>query len=203
MSRRTLVAVAFAASTAAAGAAASPATAQTGRVEGTVDTERGPAVGAIVFLVPPGSRSYATPEAPAVIDQVELRFLPQVVTVLPGTTVAFPNSDPFLHNVFSPRGPGAGFDLGTYPPGETRARRFTELGIHVILCHVHPEMVAYVAVVPAPYNAITDADGRFSIERIPAGQYRLGAWYGRHRAEERDVWVSEDGVLRVLVRLER
>jgi hypothetical protein len=186
-----------------AAAGAPVAAQQSGRVDGGVQWERGAVAGAVVFLVPVTPRSYAPPGGPAVIDQVDLRFTPQVVAVLPGTLVAFPNSDPILHNVFSPRGPGDGFDLGTYPPGETRSRRFTEPGMHVILCHVHPEMLAYVAVVPAPYHTVTDAAGAFVIDGIPPGRYVLRVWHGRRQAADREVAVAAGRTVSVQLRLER
>jgi plastocyanin len=174
----------------------------TGRVEGTVFTGTLPAAGAVVFL-DVGSAAAADPDgAPVIIDQIDLRFVPQVVAVLGGTTVAFPNSDPILHNVFSPRGPGDGFNLGTYPPGETRARRFHEPGVHVILCHVHPEMVAYVAVVPSPYRAIVDRDGRFTID-APPGRYTLRVWQARRAAVHRDVTVAAGGTVRLQLQITR
>jgi plastocyanin len=173
-----------------------------GRVEGTVFTGTLPAVGAVVFL-DAGNATTADPDGAAVIiDQIDLRFVPQVVAVLGGTTVAFPNSDPILHNVFSPRGPGDGFNLGTYPPGETRSRRFHEPGVHVILCHVHPEMVAYVAVVPSPYRAIVDSDGRFAID-APPGRYTLRVWQARRAAVHRDVTVAAGGTVRLQLQIRR
>jgi plastocyanin len=186
-----------------AAAGAPVAAQQAGRVDGGVQWERGAVAGAVVFLVPETPRSYAPPGAPAVIDQVDLRFTPQVVAVLPGTMVAFPNSDPILHNVFSPRGPGGGFDLGTYPPGETRSRRFTEPGMHVILCHVHPEMLAYVAVVPAPYHTVSDAAGAFAIDGVPPGRYVLRVWHGRRHSADREVVVAAGRTASVQLRLER
>lgn len=174
---------------------------QTGSVEGTVSAERGLTEGAVVFLVPDGEIAAEPPEESVVVDQVDLRFVPQTVVVVPGTEVAFPNSDPILHNVFSPRGPGDGFNLGTYPPGETRSRRFTEPGVHVILCHVHPEMVAYVAVVPTPHHALAGEGGAFRIEGVPAGPYTLRVWLGRRSPVEREVEVRKGGVARVDVTL--
>lgn len=175
--------------------------ATTGRVEGAVHVGARPAVGAVVFLDTAVPRNFDPPELPAVIDQVDLRFVPQVVAVLPGTTVAFPNSDPILHNVFSPGGPGRGFDLGTYPPGEARSRRFLESGIHVILCHVHPEMVAYVAVVPTPYHAVVDEAGRFAMGGVPEGRYKLKVWLARRVSAERELVVRGGGVARVELQL--
>lgn len=197
-------ALCLAAAAVAAAAVAVPAAtaAQTGRVEGVVEVARGAPGGIVVYLAPAEARSYESPATPALIDQVDLRFVPRVVAVVPGTMVAFPNSDPILHNVFSPRGPGDGFNLGTYPPGETRAHRFTEPGVHVILCHMHPDMVAYVAVVPTPYNAVADADGRFAIEAVPPGYHTLRAWLGRRPVYERELTVAADETTRLQIRLD-
>jgi plastocyanin len=177
--------------------------ANTGRIEGTVHAAGAPAEGAVVLLTGGGVASQAPPNEPVIIDQIELRFVPQVVAVSPGTTVAFPNSDPILHNVFSPRGPGDGFDLGTYPPGETRSRRFTEPGVHVILCHVHPDMVAYVAVVNTPYHAIVGRDGGFAIDGVPPGRYVLDVWRSRRPSDQREVTVANGSTTRVQVQLSR
>jgi plastocyanin len=184
--------------------AAGETQAQTGTVGGIVSVERGHPAGAVVFLVAAGEGIPHHPvEQPVVIDQVNLRFIPQVVAVLPGETVDFPNSDPVLHNVFSPRGPGDGFNLGTYPPNETRSRRFTEPGVHVILCHVHPEMLAYVMVVPTVYHAIADAGGSFAIEDVPEGRYTLRVWHGRRPTLEREVTVAAGATARVDLHLGR
>ena len=135
--------------------------------------------GAVVYLIPDGDSAFAVPQERPVIDQVKLRFHPQTVAVLPGTSVEFRNSDPVLHNVFGPTGPGDGFDLGTYPRGEQRLQIFNELGVHVILCNVHPEMVAYVLVVPTPYNSVVNTSGEFYIEDVPTGLYSVWVWHPR------------------------
>ena len=46
-------------------------------------------------------------------------FVPRVRVVGVGSAVAFPNQDPFRHNVFSKSGPSE-FDLGLYGRGETK-----------------------------------------------------------------------------------
>jgi len=135
--------------------------------------------GAVVYLIPDGDSAFAVPQERPVVDQVKLRFHPQTVAVFPGTSVEFRNSDPVLHNVFGPTGPGDGFDLGTYPRGEQRLQTFNELGVHVILCNVHPEMVAYVLVVPTPYHSVVDASGEFYIDDVPTGLYSVWVWHPR------------------------
>lgn len=142
-------------------------------VSGHVKRGEEPVVNAAVTLtsVEP-SRTVLVPDL-VLIDQRNLRFEPRVVVITPGSTVEFANSDSLLHNVFSPGGGSGGFDLGTYPMGEKRARTFPREGINVILCHVHPEMVAYVVVAPTPYRSVTSANGAYRIPEVPAGTYRV------------------------------
>lgn len=163
-------------------------------VEGTVVTPRGEAAAdAVVALVPLGvSGPLAVPEF-VVVDQVALRFVPRVVAIAPGTAVVFPNSDGVMHNVFSPLSIGAGFDLGTYQAGERRAHVFAESGSHVVLCHVHPEMLAYVVVVPTPYRAVADEHGRYRIDGVPHGSYRLHVWHRRGQLPQDTIVVSRAG----------
>lgn len=138
------------------------------------------AASAVVALLPADSESADLGVTDTVmIDQFELRFVPAVLAIRPGTTVLFRNSDPVLHNVFSPPGPGAGFNLGTYPRPGLRAQLFAAPGVHVILCHVHPEMVAYVNVTLANYTTVADAEGRFAIAGIAPGHYVVQVWTRR------------------------
>lgn len=152
---------------------------QTSSVAGVVRVGGEPTADVVVYLEADEAVGEAAParrSMPPVIDQSHLEFLPGVVVVRPGMTVDFLNSDGILHNVFSPGWSGEEFDLGTYPSGATRSHTFTEPGPHVILCKVHPEMVAYVVVVETPWFAVSDSTGRFSIEAVPPGRYRLTAW---------------------------
>ena len=55
----------------------------------------------------------------AEIGTADKQFSPHVLVVPVGSTVAFPNHDPFNHNVFSLSEENP-FDLGLYGRGETR-----------------------------------------------------------------------------------
>ena len=103
--------------------------AQAGTVHGEITVPSAGISGVVVYLVPVAGRA-ATPLAPLTVemDQRDLRFVPQVLTVTPGSTVHFPNSDPIMHNVFSPGQRTGGFDLGTYPQSERRSFTFREEG---------------------------------------------------------------------------
>lgn len=173
-----------------------------GRLEGALSALGISPEGAVVYLVPAdGPRALAAPDS-AMMDQVNLRFAPRVLAVTPGSAVAFRNSDPILHNVFSPPRVGADFDLGTYPRLERRTRVFDRPGAYVILCHVHPEMAAFVVVVPTPWFAVADRQGRYRIEGVPPGRYELRVWHRRLRDPERVVVVAAGSELRVDLELE-
>lgn len=174
------------------------ATAQAGAVVGTLTMPNHYLREVVVYLVAyDGDSLPAGRPAMAVIDQRDLQFVPRVVTVTPGSTVDFPNSDPVMHNVFHPGEGDPAFDLGTYPQGEQRSFSFSTEGAYVIFCHVHPEMVAFVVVIASPYRAVTDADGRFRIDGVQPGRYRLRTWNRRLRTEDRVVIVPANGVARV------
>jgi len=122
--------------------------------------------------------------APATLDITinDKVYRPRVVVVPVGSTVRFPNTDPFDHNVFSASEPNR-FDLGLYGRGEAKGHTFTHPGLVRVYCNVHPRMVAYVVVTPNRYYAQPGVDGSFAIENLPPGQYHLHVWHERIAAE--------------------
>ena len=152
---------------------------QLGTVDGALRAAETRTADAVVYLVALDSAAPPPAAERQAIDQRDLRFIPRIVVVSPGSTVDFLNSDPLLHNVFSPPGPGPGFNLGVYALNERRSHTFAEEGGHVMLCHVHPEMLAYVVVLPVRRWALTDAEGRFRIDSVPPGRYQLRVWHRR------------------------
>lgn len=158
----------------------------TASLQGTVHLPGVRTSEALVSLVPSSSSPLRIPPdgAPtdtAVIDQEGLRFLPAVVVIPPGAVVMFRNSDPVLHNVFSPPRIGADFNLGTYGQEEQRWQSFDTTGVFAILCHIHPEMAAYVVVTTATHVTGIDVQGAFHFEGIPPGAYTLTVWHPRGR----------------------
>lgn len=109
-------------------------------------------------------------------------YAPHVVVVPVGSTVRFPNHDPFNHNVFSVSEPNS-FDLGLYGRGEAKAHTFERPGLVRVYCNVHPRMVAYVLVMENKYYAQPASDGSFAIENVPTGSYRLHVWHERIPSE--------------------
>jgi plastocyanin len=127
----------------------------------------------------------------ATMDQRNETFVPHVLAITVGTTVDFPNSDNTYHNVFSLRSPR--FDLGRYAAGRSKSVRFDRPGIVRVFCEIHSHMSAFILVFNHRYFAVTAADGRYQIARVPPGRYTLVAWNEGAIRESRQVVIAEDG----------
>jgi hypothetical protein len=157
---------------------------------------------AVVYIDKIPGRTFSPPSTPIILDQVNLRFTPHVLPVLAGTNVAFPNSDPVRHNVFSPTATWK-FNLGTYPRGSTKFRTFDRAGAITLLCNVHAEMSAYVFVAETPYFAVSDKDGKFTIRNVPPGSYVLKTWHARAKASSMEIAAGAAGIRNLEIELRK
>lgn len=146
--------------------------------------------GAVVYVDTIPGKTFEPPEEHAMIDQKDLVFHPHVLPILVGTTVDFLNSDAVLHNVFSPDKCAGKFNLGSWPQGQTRSYTFKSVCVATLLCNVHPEMEAFVVVVPTPYFAVADKKGAYSIENLPEGSYTVNVWHPKIKVSSHQVEVS-------------
>jgi plastocyanin len=149
----------------------------------------------IVFLKD-APRQGDLPVTTATVMQKEEAFVPRVVAITRGSTVDFPNSDPFFHNVFS-LSRGASFDLGRYPKGESRSRKFSNAGLVKVYCHIHSHMTATIMVFDHPYFRMPAPDGTFVIEDVPAGMHQVVAWHERIGESTDEVKVEAGRTVRV------
>jgi plastocyanin len=161
-------------------ASAAPASELPGRVVGSVkvtesDGKSASAAEVIVYVVgfsePPG-------EQVATIAQRGRRFVPDLVAITVNERVAFPNQDPFLHNVFSQSGTRK-FDLGSFKRGESKSRQFPEAGVVDVYCNIHPEMAATILVLPNRRHTQVGPDGHFLLEGVPPGVWTVFAYTRR------------------------
>ena len=165
-----------------------PTVAQLGAPAPRERTERNRAV--VYLVAAPRGAFEQTEPGRAVMDQRNERFVPHVLAITTGTTVEFPNSDRIFHNVFSLSKP-ARFDLGRYPVGRSKSVRFDKPGIVRVFCDIHSHMNAFILVFSHPYFALTDEDGRYRIEDVPAGTYNVVAWHEGTTTPPRPVTVTE------------
>ena len=146
----------------------------------TVDvrgTDGKPLAGAIVLVDTPRK-----PAGPIKFDyayemaQQNIAFAPHVLIVPIGSTVTFPNRDKVRHHVYSFSKPKR-FDLKLYGKDETRSVVFDKLGTVALGCNIHDAMSGFIMVVDTPYAVKTDANGRATINGVPAGAAALRIWH--------------------------
>lgn len=115
---------------------------------------------------------------PVVLDNIHCLFKPHAMTVWAGRqTLVITNSDPIGH--------AAKMDFlrnspvnALLPAGGRMEQKFQNFETlpTMVSCGVHPWETAYLKVHDSPYAAVTDAQGRFKIEKIPAGECEFQVW---------------------------
>lgn len=134
---------------------------------------------------------YPVPATPVVIDQQKCRYVPRVLGVQVGQQLAIRNSDPLLHNVRADGHINQPFDIGTPLQGIEIKRTFATREVMVpFKCQVHSWMQAYVGVLEHPYFAVTDGSGRFTIPKLPPGNYTIEIWHERYGTQTQQVSVD-------------
>lgn len=89
-----------------------------------------------------GATSFA---ADHVIDQKDRSFSQTELTIKPGDTITFKNSDEITHNVFSVT-KGLEFDIRRQAPGGSSTVPFDKEGVAEVRCSIHPKMKLLVSV---------------------------------------------------------
>ena len=114
-----------------------------------------------------------------VYDQKNCRFNPHVMIIKPRTRGVVLNSDNLVHNVHTISRGIFSFNKATKAHSETqiKERKIRKPGIIRVKCDIHYWMKGWWIVAKNPYTTLTNQDGRFSIEDIPAGHYTIKVWH--------------------------
>lgn len=116
--------------------------------------------------------------AEPVLRQKNQRYVPHVVVMMAGTELRITNGDTILHNIHTRskgRRKNRPFNEGQ-EPGEVLTPTFPAPDSILVLCDIHSQMQAHLFVLPHPFFTMADESGRFEIEGVPPGSYRLTAW---------------------------
>jgi plastocyanin len=133
---------------------------------------------AVVALEKPGLNALAPPAPPnkCTMDQINYQFVPETMAIRAGDTVLISNSDDALHNVMTSDG-GEPFNVNVVK-GKEFVHTFNQAGgleRPVRLgCVFHGAMRAWIYVLDHPWFQLTQKDGRFRLENVPAGEYTFG-----------------------------
>jgi plastocyanin len=148
------------------------------RTVGDHDAPSLPEIRNVVVYIKDALYRGALPTKRAELRQEHETFIPHTIAITRGSSVEFPNGDPFFHNVFS-LSRAANFNLGRYERGQSRAREFAKAGTVKVYCDIHSHMSATILVFDHPYFTIPEVDGTFELPAVPAGEYTIVGWHER------------------------
>ena len=142
---------------------------------------------AIIYLggYPQSDASIGTNDA-VVLDQRNCEFVPRIQIARSGAPLILRNSDPVLYVVridsmsgtngqrtlLKAATPYAGYEK-TYQLANFREPTL----LQVASANGHEWMNAYIAVLPHPWAALTDENGRFVLRNVPLGTQKIYAWH--------------------------
>lgn len=145
-----------------------------------------------VKVTNPPEGNYPAPSDEVVIDQTGCMYKPHVVGVMAGQPLKFLNSDGILHNVHLLPEENREQNIGMPASLTEKSTTLnTPEPAFPVKCDVHPWMQAYVAVMSHPFFAVTDKDGQFTLENLPAGTYTVEAWHERLGTQTAEVTVAD------------
>jgi hypothetical protein len=134
---------------------------------------------------------YPVPSEPANLDQEGCMYLPHVQGMRVEQKLNVNNKDGFLHNVRGLAKINPPLNLGQ-PINGTREKVFHKAETPIkFRCDVHPWMSAYIFVMPHPFFAVTDDQGKFTIKDLPPGDYTLTAWHEKYGERELKIKVAD------------
>lgn len=138
-----------------------------------------------------GSRVFAPPTTPAVLDQKGCVYVPHVLAVQANELVTFLNSDPTLHNVHAVARINPAFNVGMAVKGQKITRFFPKPEIVKMKCDVHSWMTSYIGVFADPFHMVTGEGGAFDLKGLPAGTYEIEAWHEAYGSRVTSVTVAD------------
>jgi len=149
-----------------------------------VDQHNNPVKDAVV-AIPTGSISDLD-TSPAVMDQVDKQFVPQVLAIKQGSNVVFPNSDDIRHHVYSFSKPKR-FEIKLYEGDPNKPIAFNKSGIVSLGCNIHDSMIGHIFVSPWPEFTTTDANGRANLN---GNSQQLAVWHPQLKKAKKPVMLD-------------
>jgi hypothetical protein len=131
----------------------------------------------VVFLEDISSgKAMDIPETQRFLDQKRCEYEPHILLVPQNSALQMKSSDPVLHTVHMDG--AATFNLPFPFENRITTRTMPNVGLVNLKCNGgHVWMNAELLVVPHPYYAVTDEQGRFKLTGVPPGEYQLVAWH--------------------------
>ena len=126
-----------------------------------------------------------------VLDNQRCAFAPHIQVATVGSELLLKNSDLILHTVHARLGGETLFNVGL-PKWRAVTKRLDRAGVIRINCDVlHTWMSAVVVVADSPYFAVSDENGLYSMEGLPAGLYDMEVWHERLGTRKQGLWLND------------
>lgn len=155
------------------------------------DNNGQPLKNAVVEVIKQDSVIAKPDPTPVIMDQVNKRFLPDLILITQGQSVSFPNSDNIRHHVYS-FSEAKPFELKLYAGKPKSSIEFEQNGVVIVGCNIHDSMIGSIYV--AKDSAmITDADGTATLDFDPAVD-QVSVWHPNQviNPEEREIFDLSD-----------
>jgi hypothetical protein len=144
----------------------------------------------VVIIRGPRINKSRKPAEPISLDNKKCAFVPHVQAAALGSELLLLNSDPILHDAHARMGQETLFNVGL-PSWRQVKKRLTREGVVKIECDaLHTWQSAHIVVTSSPYFALTDKNGAFIIEQVPAGRYDLEFWHEKLGRQRRAIVVN-------------
>jgi hypothetical protein len=130
-----------------------------------------------------------------VFDQKNCMYTPHVLAMDVGETFKVETSDQTAHNIHPNPNPMTGNIPWnqSQPPGAPAVEKSWKATEFIpVKCNIHPWMNGWFAVVKGPY-ATTDANGSYTINNVPPGNYTVMAWQEAAGTQTAKVTVAAGG----------
>ena len=152
-------------------------------------------VGNVLVRITSGlpAKNYPAPTEPFVLTQEGCRYSPHVMAVMVGQPFKILNPDGTLHNLHALPKVNEQFNLAmpNFRKETTRTFDKVEAAPFPIKCDVHPWMGAWISVMDHPFFFVTQPNGQYKIDNLPAGTYEVEAWHEKLPAQKTTVTLAE------------
>lgn len=156
----------------------------------TIVAGPGSTVANVVVYISAGAESGPAPTTPVRYDQKGCEYVPHVAVLQAGQPLEVYNDDQTSHNIHPLAKVNAEWNK-SQPPGSPPIKAtYDKPEFIAVKCNVHPWMHGYFAVLNTSHSAVTDGNGKFSIEGLPPGKYTLTAWHERFGTESQEVTIT-------------
>jgi len=142
------------------------------------DAKGNPIKDAVIEIVSPKIPIPANWDYTGLIDQQDKEFVDNVVALVAGSYVTFPNSDKIQHHVYS-FSKNNTFELPLYSGADAAPVLFSSPGVAIVGCNIHDWMLGYIYVGESHLMAVTDDSGAAVILDLPEGPYTFKLWHDR------------------------